>query len=70
MTGARVVGMTGVAIAAIGAIEEIVATAEATGEATAEETAEATGAGGDLSAAHMAVRIAGIAGTHHSGGRS
>ena len=62
MTVARVEGMTGVAIAAIGAIEETVATVEA--------IAEETGAAGDLSAAHMAARIAGMAGTHRSGVRS
>jgi len=56
MTGDRADVTTGAVIAAIGATEEIV------------ETAEATVAEDDLSAARMAALIAGImAGTRHCG---
>ncbi len=65
MTVGRVDGTTGAVIAA-----EIVATVEEIVEEIGEATAEETGAAGDLSGAHMAVLIAGTAGTHLSGVRN
>ena len=65
MTEDPVDGTTGAGIAA-----EIVATGEVIVEVIGEETAEEIGAAGDLSGAHMAVLIAGTAGTHRSGVRN